>query len=129
MSTAMCALRGGRILAVGFGLLSIAADLCAAGGPTWRGAWENRFEGARIAWVFVLPDAQGDVAGTLSAGDAILEVNGRREGPWLELTWKDAEGRTTQIRGVVSGASWRGTSISGGGGRLVEYGRFSLVRE
>lgn len=118
-----------RLLLAGVWCALATATAWAADAGRWRGAWENRFEETRGEWVIELPDTQGEVAGVVRIGDTRLEAKGRREGAWLELSWTDAEGRITQARGVVSGASWKGTTISGGGGRLVEYGRFSLKRE
>lgn len=116
-----------------WGLLFLAVRLMAAGeepagGVIWRGGWMNRFGETQIEWVLELPDRAGEVAGILRSGETMWTVTGKREGAWLELTWKDADGRTTQARGVVGAGQWRGLTLSGGGGHVVEYGRFAVRR-
>lgn len=109
------------------GLVSAVTHASAA--EVWSGSWINRFEEASAEWVFELPEGQGELEGTLRVGQASSSVKARREGVWLEVTWTDAEGRITQARGVVGEGHWRGLTISGGGGRMVEYGRFVLRRQ
>lgn len=116
-----------RMLGVGVVLLSGASR--ARAGEVWTGAWENRFEDTKEEWVLELPDGMGEIEGTLRAGKTTSPVKARREGAWLEVTWTDAEGRITQARGVVGEGEWRGLTLSGGGGRMVEYGRFVLKRK
>jgi len=98
-------------------------------GEVWSGTWSNRFAETKEEWVLELPDGQGEVEGTVRVGQASSPVKARREGAWLEVTWTDAQGRITQARGVVGDGEWRGLTLSGGGGRMVEYGRFVLTRK
>ena len=111
------------------GVLAVVAGISGArAGEVWSGEWINRFAETKEAWVLDLPDGQGEAEGTLQAGRATASVKARREGAWLEVTWTDAEGRITQARGVIGEGEWRGLTLSGGGGRMVEYGRFALRR-
>lgn len=110
-------------------LLSAVTGACdVQAGEVWSGTWSNRFEETTAEWVLELPEGQGEVQGTVSVGQASSSVKARREGVWLEVTWTDAEGRITQARGVIGEGEWRGLTLSGGGGRMVEYGRFALKR-
>lgn len=102
------------------------ADAGAVANRVWRGVWSNRFGETQTEWVLELPERTGEVAGTLRSGESAWAVTGKREGAWLELTWKDTDGRTIQARGVMGGGQWRGLTLSGGSGHLVEYGRFAL---
>lgn len=102
-----------------------AATLATAAAETWKAEWRNRFADEGGEWVFVWTVTGTAVAGTVIVDGVTLPLEGRREGAWLEVSWKDAEGRTTQVRGVVGGGEWRGTVLSGGGGHMVEYGRMS----
>jgi hypothetical protein len=93
----------------------------------WEGEWSSRFGESRAEWVLELEESvAGVVKGTLRGGETTREVEGTREGAWLELRWKEADGRSTQARGVAGAGEWRGLTISGGKGGLVEYGRFAL---
>ena len=114
------------------GLVSVLGGVSAArAGEVWSGSWINRFEETKAEWVFELPEAAGETDGTLRVGAerAKLPVKARREGAWLEVTWTDAEGKITQARGVIGDGEWRGLTLSGGGGRMVEYGRFTMKKD
>lgn len=112
-----------------FGVLAVLAGVPGArAGEVWAGLWSSRFEEVKTEWVLELPEDSEEIEGTLRIGEeqARLPVKARREGAWIEVTWTDAEGRSTQARGVIGDGEWRGLTISGGGGRIVEYGRFAL---
>ncbi len=95
----------------------------------WAGEWSSRFEETKEQWVLELPEGAGELEGTLRVGEASWKVKARREGAWIEVTWTDADGRITQARGADGDGEWRGLTLSGGGGRMVEYGRFALKRK
>ena len=64
-----------------------------------------------------------DVQPPLSPGRWPLE--GRRHGAWCEFSIRQDETTTTVFRGVLGPAGEvRGTYVVGGGGALVQYGRF-----
>ncbi len=114
------------------GLVSFVSGASVArAGEVWSGSWTNRFEDTNAEWVLELPDGAGEIEGTLRVGaeQAKVPVKARREGAWLEVTWTDAEGKITQARGVIGDGEWRGLTISGGGGRMVAYGRFAMKRK
>lgn len=114
------------------GILAIAACVGADGaqaGEVWAGEWSSRFEETKEQWVLELPEGAGELEGTLRVGEASCKVKARREGAWVEATWTDADGCITQARGVDGQGEWRGLTISGGGGRMVAYGRFALKRK
>lgn len=102
------------------------ADAGVAADSVWSGTWSDRFGETQAEWTLELAEGAHEVAGTLRSGGSTWTVTGKREGAWLELTWKDADGRTIQARGVAGDGQWRGLTLSGGGGHLVEYGRFAL---
>lgn len=111
------------------GLLSLGAGLpVGRTAEVWAGEWSSRFDDTKAEWVLELPEGSGELEGVLRVGEASWKVKARREGAWIEATWTDADGRITQARGVNGGGEWRGLTLSGGGGRLVEYGRFALKR-
>ena len=114
------------------GLVSFVSGASGArAGEVWSGSWTNRFEDTKAEWVLELPDGAGEIEGALRVGaeQAKMPVKARREGAWLEVTWTDGEGKITQARGVIGDGEWRGLTISGGGGRMVAYGRFALKRK
>lgn len=90
---------------------------------TWRAEWRNRLGGQRGEWVFAWTMTGAVLNGTVTVDGVAIPLEGKRDGAWLELGWTDAEGRVTQVRAVLGGGEWRGAVMSGGGGRLVEYGR------
>jgi len=54
-------------------------------------------------------------------------VEGRRRGAWCEVVCRQEEGTRTVFRGVLNETGYRGTFIFGGGGQLVQYGRFEAA--
>lgn len=117
-----------RMILLAAGLLLVAAARAEEPGvkaEAWKAEWGNRFTDKRGEWVFAWTVTGAVVSGTVIVDGVTIPVEGRREGAWLEVSWTDAEGRITQVRGVAGGGEWRGTVLSGGGGRLVEYGRVS----
>lgn len=106
-----------------------AGPTVAQAADVWAGTWISRFEETKEEWTLELAAGAGEVEGTMRVGEVSRKVKARREGAWLEVTWTDAEGRITQARGVIGEGEWRGLTLSGGGGRTVEYGRFALKRK
>ena len=92
---------------------------------TWKAEWSSRFSDLKGEWLIELKQGDGVSTGTVKADGVSHELTAKREGSWLELSWKDKEGRITQVRAVSGAGEWRGVVFSGGGGRWVEYGRMS----
>jgi predicted secreted hydrolase len=94
----------------------------------WNGTWKPALAGSERAMILTLTRTKDEVAGTVEVDGQTLPVTGKIEGAWRELLWKDAAGRVTQFRGVANGRTWFGLTLSGGDGRLVEYGRVKITR-
>lgn len=116
------------LTAVLFGGLRAMAGEAPATGETWKAEWRNRFTETKGEWVFVWTERAGELNGTVTVDGVSHTLAGKRDGSWWELNWKDAEGRMTQVRGAGGSGEWRGVVLSGGGGRLVEYGRVRVWR-
>ena len=77
--------------------------------------FELAFEGDRIRG-FLATEAP------LAAGRWAVE--GTRRGAWCEIVCQQTPKTRLVFRGLLSATELRGTYISGGGGELVQYGRF-----
>jgi hypothetical protein len=68
------------------------------------------------------------IGGFLTVEKPLLEgrwpVEGTRRGAWLEIVCRQTPTTRIVFRGVLSATELRGTYIFGGGGELVQYGRF-----
>ncbi len=95
---------------------------------TWQAEWSNRFADQKGEWVFVWTDRAGVLSGTVVVDGVSHALEGTRNGSWWELSWKNAEGRVTQVRAAGGAGEWRGAVLSGGDGGLVAYGRVSARR-
>jgi hypothetical protein len=97
-------------------------------GEVWKGTWKPALVGGEKSLTLTLTRTEGEAAGTVEIDGQTLTVTGKIEGAWREMVWKDAAGRVTQFRGVATGGTWSGLTLSGGDGRLVEYGRVKITR-
>ncbi|GAB1489781.1 hypothetical protein MASR2M8_22350 [Opitutaceae bacterium] len=55
-------------------------------------------------------------------------VEGTKRGAWCEVICRYEDGTRTVFRGVIDDTGYRGTYVFGGGGQLVQYGRFETAR-
>lgn len=82
------------------------------------GKFELTFEGETIRGFLTLE-------APLGAGR--WPVEGTRRGAWCEMTCAQTSGTRIVFRGVLSATELRGTFIVGGGGAIVQYGRFQAA--
>lgn len=73
------------------------------------------------------------IGGFLAVEKPLLEgrwpIEGTRRGAWLEIVCRQTPTSRVVFRGVLSATELRGTYIFGGGGELVQYGRFQATAQ
>jgi hypothetical protein len=73
------------------------------------------------------------IGGFLTVEKPLLEgrwpVEGTRRGAWLEIVCRQTPTTRIVFRGVLNATELRGTYIFGGGGELVQYGRFQATAQ
>ena len=116
-------------LALGFGLLpGIPTAGAAPATLTLAGPLTNTTQLVTAPGRFELTLAGDTVGGFLSVEAPLptgrWPVEGTRRGAWFELVCRPTETTRLVFRGVLSPTELRGTFISGGGGEIVQYGRF-----
>ena len=71
------------------------------------------------------------IGGFLAVEKPLLEgrwpVEGTRRGAWIEIVCRQTPTTRIVFRGVLSAPELRGTYLDGGGGELVQYGRFQAT--
>lgn len=73
------------------------------------------------------------IGGFLAVEKPLLEgrwpVEGTRRGAWIEIVCRQTPTTRIVFRGVLSATELRGTYLYGGGGELVQYGRFQATAQ
>ncbi len=121
----MCA----RALALVLGLLlGFSTSAAAPATLTLAGSLTNTTQLVTAPGRFELTLDGDTVGGFLSVETPLpagrWPVEGTRRGAWLELVCRTTATTRLVFRGVLSPTELRGTFISGGGGEIVQYGRF-----
>lgn len=97
-----------------------------------RGTIENTTHTVSAAAVFELTFDGETVRGFLTVEAPLkagrFPIEGTRRGAWCEVVCPYGDGSRTVFRGVIDERSYRGTFVYGGGGELVQYGRFETAR-
>lgn len=82
---------------------------------------------------FELTFTEDTIGGFLTVEKPLLAgrwpVEGTRRGAWLEIICRQTPTTRVVFRGVLSATELRGTYIFGGGGELVQYGRFQTATQ
>lgn len=119
-------------------LLAVLLTLAAAGGPVaapearvFAGHVVNTTHDVKAAARFELEFHGEAVRGFLVVEPPLKAgrwpVEGRRRGAWCEVACRQEEDTRTVFRGVLDDTGYRGTFVFGGGGQLVQYGRFEAA--
>lgn len=99
---------------------------------TFQGTIENTTHAMSAAGRFELSFDGETVSGFLTIEAPLkagrFSVEGTKRGAWCEVICRYEDGTRTVFRGVVDERGYRGTFIYGGGGQLVQYGRFEAAR-
>lgn len=98
----------------------------------FAGTIENTTHAVTAPGVFALTFEGEAVRGFLTVEAPLkagrFPVEGTRRGAWCEVICRYDDGTRTVFRGVVDERGYRGTFVFGGGGQLVQYGRFETAR-
>ncbi len=99
---------------------------------TFQGTIENTTHALSAPGRFELTFDGENVRGFLTIEAPLragrFSVEGTRRGAWCEVICRYDDGTRTVFRGVIDERGYRGTFIYGGGGQLVQYGRFAAAR-
>lgn len=112
--------------------LHAAAPASAPVVESFKGTIENTTHAVSGAGLFELTFEGEAVRGFLTIEAPLkagrFSVEGTKRGAWCEVICRYDDGTRTVFRGVIDDRGYRGTYVYGGGGQLVQYGRFEASR-